>query len=267
MRNPLARPLTLVIAVIGALTALAVPAHAINYGQDDNGAHPYVVLVAMFDAEDTYIGRCSGSLIDEDVVLTAGHCTDGAAYARIFLEENLEGVDFATSTLYDATGEPNAMPGWNGSLTIPDTHDLGIYTLDTALTVPGGYATIAELNTLDELATRRGTRDTYFTTVGYGLQQRKPYLVNQPKRMYAVSDLINLTSNLVGGVGLQTTNNPGDGRGGNCSGDSGGPILLQDTDIIVAVNSFGLNNTCKGNDFAYRVDTQAAQDFILPFLD
>ncbi len=110
---------------------------------------------------------------------------------------------------------------------------------------------------IDGLATRRGTRETYFTTVGYGLQQRKPYLVNQPKRMYAVSDLINLTSNLVRGVGLQTTNNPGDGRGGNCSGDSGGPILLQDSDVIVAVNSFGLNNTCKGNDFAYRVDTEA----------
>jgi hypothetical protein len=35
----------------------------------------------------------------------------------------------------------------------------------------------------------------------------------------------------------------------------------------VAVNSFGLNNTCKGTDFSYRVDTQEAHDFISGFLD
>ena len=264
--NTLVRRSLTALLTLAALTTVSAPAQAINYGVDDEGAHPYVVLVAMFDAKNAYIGRCSGSLIAADVVLTAAHCTDGAAYARIFLEENLEGVTFATSSLYDATGVPHAMPGWTGALSTPDTHDLGIYTLDKALTVEGGYATIAPLGTLDELATQRGTRDTYFTTVGYGLQQRKPYLVNQPKRMYAVSDLINLRSNLVAGVGLQTTNNPGDGRGGNCSGDSGGPILWQDSDVIVAVNSFGLNNTCKGNDFSYRVDTEAAQAFILPFI-
>jgi secreted trypsin-like serine protease len=263
--NTLVRRSLTALLTLAALTTVSAPAQAINYGADDDGAHPYVVLVAMFDADDEYIGRCSGSLLAADVVLTAAHCTDGAEYARIFLEENLEGVAFATSDLYDATGEPHAMPGWTGALTTPDTHDLGIYTLDTELVVER-YATVAPLRTLDELATKRGTRDTYFTTVGYGLQQRKPYLVNQPKRMYAVSDLINLRSNLVDGVGLQTTNNPGDGRGGNCSGDSGGPILWQDSDVIVAVNSFGLNNTCKGNDFAYRVDTEAAQAFILPFL-
>jgi hypothetical protein len=37
--------------------------------------------------------------------------------------------------------------------------------------------------------------------------------------------------------------------------------------VIVAVNSFGLNNTCKGNDFSYRVDTLAAHEFISGFLD
>jgi len=59
----------------------------------------------------------------------------------------------------------------------------------------------------------------------------------------------------------------GDGRGGNCSGDSGGPILYRDQDLIVAVNSFGLNNTCKGSDFAYRTDTPEAYAFITSFLD
>jgi hypothetical protein len=149
------------------------------------------------------------------------------------------------------------MPGWTGSLTIPDTHDVSVFTLDQEIT-DIRLPELAPVGFLDDLATRRGLQDTYITTVGYGLQQRKPYLVADKIRMYAESDLINLGSALVGGYGLQTTNNPGDGRGGNCSGDSGGPILYRDTDLIVAVNSFGLNDTCKGSDFSYRVDTPKA---------
>lgn len=251
--------------VLGLGTTVA-PAHAINYGQVDDGAHPYVALIALFEEDGTYAGRCSGTLIDEDVVLSAAHCTDGVAYAHIFFSEDLRAVDVATSTAYDAVGEPHAMPGWDGSLSTPNTHDLSVFTLDRAIT-DIEPAQLAEVGFLDGLATRRGQQDTFFTTVGYGLQQRKPYLIADKIRMYATSDLISLRSALVAGYGLQTTNNPGDGRGGNCSGDSGGPILYRDTDVIVAVNSFGLNNTCKGSDFSYRVDTPAAHEFISEYLD
>ncbi len=269
MRDRLCRLFVLAATLAVTVAFVPAPAQAINYGQVDGGAHPYVALVAMFDADDTYLGRCSGSLIDEDVVLTAGHCTEGAAYAHIFFDEDLRGVNVGTSTDYDAVGEPHAMPGWNGQLTPPNTHDLGIYTLDRDLSaITGGvYPELAPVGFLDELSTQRGTRDVFFTTVGYGLQQRKPYLINEQIRMFAVSDLINLRSNLVAGYGLQTTNNPGDGRGGNCSGDSGGPILYGNQDLIVAVNSFGLNNTCKGNDFSYRTDSPEAYAFITSFLD
>jgi secreted trypsin-like serine protease len=252
------------VAALFAVTA--TPAHAINYGQVDNGAHPYVALIALFDENGKYVGRCSGSLIDEDVVLSAAHCTDGVAYAHIFFTEDLRNVDVATSTDYDAVGTPHAMPGWTGSLTTPDTHDVAVFTLDREIT-DIAPAVLAPVGFLDDLSTRRGQNDAYFTTTGYGLQQRKPYLINEKIRMFAVSDLINLRNNLVGGYGLMTTNNPGAGRGGNCSGDSGGPILWQNTNIVVAVNSFGLNNTCKGSDFAYRVDTAAAHAFVSRFLD
>ncbi len=256
----------LAAALVLGLTTTAAPAHAINYGQVDNGAHPYVALIALFEADGTYAGRCSGTLIDEDVVLSAAHCTDGVAYAHIFFDEDLRTVDVSTSTDFDAVGAPHAMPGWTGSLTTPDTHDLSVFTLDRAIT-DIEPAQLAPVGYLDDLSTRRGQRDTYFTTVGYGLQQRKPYLIGDKIRMYAESDLISLNNALVGDYGLQTTNNPGNDRGGNCSGDSGGPILYRSTDIVVAVNSFGLNNTCKGNDFSYRVDTAEAHAFVSSFLD
>jgi hypothetical protein len=192
--------------VLALLAATVAPAQAINYGQVDDGAHPYVALIALFDENDEYIGRCSGSLIDEDVVLTAAHCTDGVAYAHIFFDEDLRNVDVATSTDYDAIGYPHAMDGWTGSLTVPDTHDVAVYTLDREIT-DIDPAQIAPVGFLDEMATR--DRETYFTTVGYGLQQRKPYLINEKIRMYATSNLINLQNALVRDYGLQTTNNPG----------------------------------------------------------
>ena len=55
--------------------------------------------------------------------------------------------------------------------------------------------------------------------------------------------------------------------GGTCFGDSGGPVLVNDTNQIIAVVSYGPSATCHGADYSWRVDTQDSYDFILPFLD
>ena len=57
----------------------------------------------------------------------------------------------------------------------------------------------------------------------------------------------------------------GGGRGGTCSGDSGGPLFYpSNTNQVVAVTSFGKTNPndCVGNDYAYRVDRQEVIDWI-----
>ena len=46
---------------------------------------------------------------------------------------------------------------------------------------------------------------------------------------------------------------------------SGAPLLLEGTDTVVALNSFGRNSTCKGSDYSYRVDTAYAQDWLAGF--
>jgi secreted trypsin-like serine protease len=76
--------------------------------------------------------------------------------------------------------------------------------------------------------------------------------------------LINLRSALANGFTLQATSNPGGGRGGSCFGDSGGPVFLggAKSNLIVSVNSF-VHSWCAGNNFSYRVDTRAAQEWIL----
>jgi secreted trypsin-like serine protease len=79
----------------------------------------------------------------------------------------------------------------------------------------------------------------------------------------ATATLVNLNSALNDGFNVQTQGN-GSGRGGTCSGDSGGPVFLGDasSNLIVAVTSFGLNAICRGVDFAYRIDRQEVLDWI-----
>ncbi|MGR9046158.1 MAG: hypothetical protein ACU83N_12740, partial [Gammaproteobacteria bacterium] len=60
--------------------------------------------------------------------------------------------------------------------------------------------------------------------------------------------------------------NPGDGSGGTCFGDSGGPDLLGGTSKVLAVNSYVTNINCAGVGYSSRVDIPAVLDWINTFL-
>ena len=78
----------------------------------------------------------------------------------------------------------------------------------------------------------------------------------------ATSKITNVKGGNTAGFNLQSSGNGG-GRGGTCSGDSGGPVFYPaDSNVVVAVTSFGLNAWCRGADFAYRTDTQAVHDWL-----
>jgi secreted trypsin-like serine protease len=76
--------------------------------------------------------------------------------------------------------------------------------------------------------------------------------------LMALSTLVNLRSAINDGFNLQTQGN-GTGQGGTCNGDSGGPVFHGgfESNLIVAVTSFGPNALCRGVDYAYRVDQPA----------
>lgn len=66
------------IATLGlALLLVASPAQAIVYGEPDGNGHPNVgAILADYDDDNPGLEQlCSGTLIDEDVFLTAAHCT------------------------------------------------------------------------------------------------------------------------------------------------------------------------------------------------
>jgi hypothetical protein len=201
----------------------------------------------------------------------------GAVAARVYFQQDA-GVNYDPALGYDPiTGYPETCAGntegtlcftastilnydYPGSLRLPNTHDVGLVILDEPANL--GYAELPEENFLNQFATARGTQDVLFTVSGYGLSYKEQVQNGKPnlsfrERLMAEATLVNLNSALNAGFNLQTNGN-GNGKGGTCNGDSGGPVFFggidSNSDLIVAVTSFGLNSLCRGTDFAYRID-------------
>lgn len=275
--------LVLLGGLLMAMTVSATPAAAITGNFVEDFEHPYVGLVVFYDEEGEFLHRCSGSLLTSTVFLTAGHCTDastGAVSARVYFQQDA-GANFDPATEVDpVSGYPETCAaGTLGTLCatsdelfnygfadfegFPNTRDVGLVILNQEIAMPE-YGALAAAGTLDRLATRRGQQELTFTASGYGLTKSNPVKVTSfRERLMAQSRLTNLRSNLTDGFNLQTNGN-GNGRGGTCSGDSGGPVFYGgfESNLIVAVTSFGLNSFCRGVDFAYRTDQQDVLDWI-----
>ena len=274
-----------VIAVLVLALVLAIPAGAITNNWTEDNDHPFVGLIVFYDADGVFVQRCTGSLISPTKFLTAGHCTDanaGVVTARVYFQQDA-GANYDPATELDpVTGYPEfCAAGTLGTLCatsdelynfgypagFPDTGDAGLVILDQAISLPE-YGQLPTAGVLNNLSTARGQKNTIFTVSGYGLSLRTSAHSANPNisfriRLMAESTLVNLNSGLTDGFNLQTQGN-GNGRGGTCSGDSGGPVFLggPDSNLIVAVTSFGLNALCRGTDFAYRVDRAEVLDWI-----
>ena len=275
----------LAVIVVLVIAAMAAPLSAITGNWFEDFEHSYVGLVVFYDADGNFLSRCSGSLISPTKFLTAGHCADtgdGAVSARVYFQQDA-GANYDPALGYDpVSGYPYTCAGRTlGSLCatsdrlytygypagFPDTHDVGLVILKQRIRGLG-FAQLPSAGLLNDLATARGTKDPVFTSSGYGLTYRTQEhsavpSISYRERLMAVSTLVNLGSALTDGYNLQLQGN-GDGRGGTCSGDSGGPVFLGglDSDQIVAVTSFGLDSLCRGTDFSYRLDRAEVLDWI-----
>lgn len=299
------RPLAAALAGLALLAATALPAHAIRRGDPDMD-HPYVGLMLAYlwvdlngdgeKADDELIAawNCSGTLMDQDTFLTAGHCTDGAEAVAIWFGADLTNVQDAEHFVFfpdaiDQSDPSLAADAWSRTiLRHPDYTRADYYLNDVSVAedvtlAPGtafnSYGELPELKYWDgQLATRKKDRDSY-ESVGYGLQWSMPprgASANSNGRQ-SQDDWLRLKANgeLIGNrnFGAGKDNDAyvvisGNAKtGGVCFGDSGGPTFIAKSNTVVAVTSFVKNQTCAGPGGVYRIDTADDLEWLAQFID
>jgi len=260
-----------VLVAAATVVALAAPfpADAIVGGAPDDDEHPYVgqlifyVPSAVDPRFDTPGGwfNCTGTLIDPDTVVTAGHCTfDVGVDGRDTGGDGLSGgndIWFSTAEAPIYTGLPPSASfvpsgnqarydawsaffddndnGWHETsavFTHPQyidsqflVHDLGVFTLSEPIYLDR-YGVLPTEDYLDRYA-GQAKHTALFESVGYGLEDSGPKMsAGGDTRRKADRQLVSFRGVYgLRDIAVKFSHNQGRGGGGTCFGDSGGPTF------------------------------------------
>ena len=251
-----------------AVLLLAAPAGAVIDGTSDTDNTYANVGVLQLNIDDEWFDFCSGTLVREDVVLTAAHCTDflveegddgfGPDDLRISFDPEGDGPYSTVDHIVVHEGWFEAGPCFGNSkrrCLAPPAEDIALVFLDEAVDITP--APIAGAGYLDELDLSEET----FTVVGYGTDAFITGSAASPKAIVVVDGIRSYrdvsalpAQDAFPDRFLKITKSV-------CFGDSGGPLFHGDT--IVALNTWTFSFRCDGPNLEYRVDSDVAQQFLV----
>src|SRR4051794_25064169 len=261
---------TLGLAVCAA-GIVATAGLAITGGETDT-LHKNVGVVRFTTADGRF--RCSGTLISQTVVLTAGHCTEGPATNVLVsfddalqpdpLQPGITPAEKAARAARYITGTAHPDPGWTGRLSISKQHDQGVVVLDAPASSKWPGITPAPLPPVGYLDGNQGAlKNETFTLSGYGVDigTKKAQIVIRERRM-TTSYLKNVQSEV---VVFQINDQDSKAGGGSCFGDSGGPAF--NNGYVLGDASYVNSFSCNGTGSYQRVDTAYSRAFLDQFLN
>ncbi len=270
---------------------LASLKHPIINGKKVTGNNRMSTVMFYYDLSSLGYGKsefCTGTLISENYVLTAGHCvgdcgdSDSAslkAYARVGIGQNINSLK-ATYNITEAYVPSNFVCVTSDQ---GDTikHDIAIVKLNksvpSSVTEPaylipeGAGPTAAEID---------GSKGSYATLVGYGLTDPYDEEGNTTGVKYETKiQIVAYCSMKSGGVSSYYCSIPefGHDKGlvifdgsktNSCNGDSGGPAFytVDDVDYVMGVTSYGDEYCSKYAAYTLVDDYRAFIENVVPNL-
>ncbi|HEX6719908.1 MAG TPA: trypsin-like serine protease [Pyrinomonadaceae bacterium] len=262
----------LTVSLISVALLLSPRASAITYGfVDSNNTYRNTgAFIVKSSTTGQIFPICSGTMITDNVFLTASHCTDYYTHelapegwvAFVSLDPSIPfGALTSNKTTLLAVAHVVTNPNYNQAQS--DSGDIGALILERSARVTP--ATLPSCGLLDQLVAQNGLKTATFTNVGYGVQNRVvgggvPYFqdVNPIPRMFSFSSF-----NSLNGGYMRLSQNQSTGNGGTCFGDSGGPnfMTLNGQQLIVSITITG-DAVCRSTNVVYRLDTLSAQGFL-----